>query len=140
MRELARLIQEVGLENRIRFVGHCADMPAAYLLADIVVSASSTEPEAFGRIAIEAQAMGKPVVATAHGGSMETVLAGKTGWLVTPGSATSMASALAEAVTQPSIRSHYGQAAMTWARNQFSTERMCKETISIYHSLFNHQG
>ncbi len=135
MGELASLIQDAGLENRIRFVGHCTDMPAAYLLSDIVVSASSTEPEAFGRIAIEAQAMGKPIVATAHGGSMETVLAGKTGWLVTPDNAASLASALAEAVTHASIRSQYGQTARTWVQSQFSMEKMCRETVNLYHEL-----
>jgi glycosyltransferase involved in cell wall biosynthesis len=135
MRELAGLIRNCGLEGRIHFVGHCADMPAAYLLSDIVVSASSTEPEAFGRVAIEAQAMGKPVVATAHGGSMETVLDGKTGWLVAPGNARSMAFALAEAINQPDLRSDYGRAAMTWTRNQFTVEKMCHETLRLYQTL-----
>jgi glycosyltransferase involved in cell wall biosynthesis len=135
MQELTALIRSCGLEGRIRFVGHCADMPAAYLLSDIVVSASSTEPEAFGRVAIEAQAMGKPVVATAHGGSMETVLDGKTGWLVAPGDVKGMAWALSEAVSKPDLRQRYGKAAMAWTRRQFTVEKMCRETLTLYHSL-----
>jgi glycosyltransferase involved in cell wall biosynthesis len=135
MRELTALMRRGGLEGRIRFVGHCADMPAAYLLSDIVVSASSTEPEAFGRVAIEAQAMGKPVVATAHGGSMETVLDGKTGWLVAPGDPKQMASALAEAVGKPDLRNRYGKAAMEWTRGQFTVEKMCRETLNLYKTL-----
>jgi glycosyltransferase involved in cell wall biosynthesis len=135
MRELTALIRNFGLQGRIRFVGHCADMPAAYLLSDIVVSASSTEPEAFGRVAIEAQAMGKPVVATAHGGSMETVLDGETGWLVAPGDAKSLASALTEAIRQPDLRSRYGEAAMAWTRSRFTVEKMCRETLRLYKTL-----
>jgi glycosyltransferase involved in cell wall biosynthesis len=140
MRELTLLIRSCGLEGRIRFVGHCADMPAAYLLSDIVVSASSTEPEAFGRVAIEAQAMGKPVVATAHGGSLETVLDGKTGWLVSPGDTKSMASALSEAVSTPDLRNRYGDAAMAWTRDRFTVEKMCQETLTLYETLLQRCG
>src|SRR6266403_3362382 len=82
-RELEAAIERSGLSGLFRIVEECRDMPAAYMLADVVVSASS-EPEGFGRIAVEAQAMGRPVVATDHGGSRETVLPGVTGWLVPP--------------------------------------------------------
>ena len=75
---LHKMILELKLQERVKLVGHCTDMPAALMLSDVVVSASSTEPEAFGRIAVEAQAMGRPVVASAQGGSLETVLPGKT--------------------------------------------------------------
>jgi glycosyltransferase involved in cell wall biosynthesis len=73
-----------GLEDKILLVGHCSDMPVALLLSDIVISATSTKPEAFGKVAIEAMAMGKPMIATDHGGSLETVVPGRTGWLVPP--------------------------------------------------------
>ena len=86
--ELLKRVQRRGLEGAVRFVGHCNDMPAAYMLADVVVSAS-TQPEAFGRTAAEAQAMGRPVIATDHGGARETVLPGKTGWLTPPGDSAS---------------------------------------------------
>jgi glycosyltransferase involved in cell wall biosynthesis len=83
-RELETLAGSLGVSGRLRIVGDCRDMAAAYMLADVVVSAS-TDPEAFGRIAVEASAMGRPVIATDHGGARETVQAGETGWLVPPG-------------------------------------------------------
>ena len=82
-RELEGLVAKQGLESVVQFVGDCTDMPAAYMLADVVVSAS-TDPEAFGRVMVEAQAMGKPVVAAGHGASAELVLPGETGWLFEP--------------------------------------------------------
>ena len=66
-------------------------------LADVVVSAS-TSPEGFGRVVAEAQAMGRPVVATSHGGARETVVPGSTGWLVPPGDPRALAEGLAEAL------------------------------------------
>ena len=72
--ELASAIADAGLADQIHIVGHCDDMPAAYLAASIVVSAS-TDPEAFGRVPAEASAMGRPVIATDHGGARETILA-----------------------------------------------------------------
>ena len=68
------MITEMNLEEKVRLVGHCEDMPAAFMMSDVVVSATASKPEAFGRIAIEAQAMAKPVIASAHGGSLETIL------------------------------------------------------------------
>lgn len=135
MKKLTRLIQDNGLEDRVRFVGDCADMPTALCLSDIVVSATSAKPEAFGRTTIEAQAMGKPVVATAHGGSLETILPGRTGWLVAPGDAVGMASALAEAVGYPKIRDQYGRAAQAWVRAHFTTQKMCQKTLNLYEKL-----
>ena len=88
--ELERLIEARGLNGRVNIVGHCDDAPAAFAIADVAVIAS-TEPEAFGRTAVEAAAMGVPVVATALGATAETVLAPpavqpgeRTGWLVPP--------------------------------------------------------
>ena len=82
-RELEAAIERNGLAGLFRIVEDCRDMPAAYMLADVVVSASS-DPEGFGRVIIEAQAMGRPVVATDHGGARETIVPGITGWLVPP--------------------------------------------------------
>lgn len=91
VKELDQLIAKAGLEGRVKRVGHCADMPAA-LLAAAVVTVPSTEPEAFGRVAVEAQAMGTPVVVSDLGAVPETVLAPpqvspaeRTGWRVPPG-------------------------------------------------------
>src|SRR6185437_11755619 len=96
-RELEKAIAASGGSTTFRFVDDCADMAAAYMLADIVISAS-TQPEGFGRVIIEAQAMGRPVIATAHGGAQETITPGDTGWLVPPGDAAALAAALAQAL------------------------------------------
>jgi len=133
--ELAQLIRDLGLEKNISMVGHCDDMPAALMLADIVVSASSNEPEAFGRTTIEAMAMGKPVIATAHGGSLETVSPGRTGWLVTPGDDGELAQALQEALQSPELRSEYGRAGKEAVNSTFSMKNMCEKTVSFYRRL-----
>ncbi|MCH8238307.1 MAG: glycosyltransferase family 4 protein, partial [Proteobacteria bacterium] len=87
--ELENLVNKKGLGEIVRIVDHCDDMPAAYMLTDVVVSAS-TDPEAFGRIVVEAQALGRPVVASDHGGARETVIEGETGWLFPPGDVTAL--------------------------------------------------
>ena len=79
-KRLFSLVERYSLTKKIKFISHCKEMPLAYSLADVVVSAS-TEPEAFGRVAVEAQAMGKPIVASNIGGSKETVLNKKSGFL-----------------------------------------------------------
>ena len=81
--ELDTLIHNLQLEQRVRIADHCDDMAVAYMMANVVVSAS-TEPEGFGRVAVEAQAMGRPTIATSIGGSKETIIDGVTGWLVPP--------------------------------------------------------
>ncbi len=126
------LIHQEGLANRVRFVGHCEDMPAALMLADVVVSVASTHPEGFGRIAVEAQAMGKPVIASAHGGSLETVLAGETGWLVTPRDAVSLSKALKEAVRNKDMRLRYGRRGREWVGANFTIDVMCERTLELY--------
>jgi glycosyltransferase involved in cell wall biosynthesis len=133
--ELLQLLAELKLTDRVRFVGHCDNMPAAYLLADIVVSATSTRPEAFGRIAVEAQAMERPVVVSAQGGSLETVIPGKTGWLVEPAKADSLARALREGLTKPDLLKEFGRAGREWVLENFTTEKMCAETMRVYQDL-----
>ena len=96
-RELEAAIERRGLVGMFRIVDHCSDMPAAYMLSDVVVSASN-EPEGFGRVIVEAQAMGRPVVATDHGGARETIVAGVTGWLAAPGNPAALAAAIGEAL------------------------------------------
>ncbi|MGB3212582.1 MAG: glycosyltransferase family 4 protein [Desulforhopalus sp.] len=129
LRDLVRLH---GLEEKILFVGHCSDMPAALLLADIVISASSSQPEAFGKIAIEAMAMGKPVIATAHGGSLETVIPGKTGWLVPPLDPKSMSIAILDALSHQEKARKRGQQGRVWVGEQFTAERMCEKSVALY--------
>lgn len=132
---LNKLIAQLKLGKRVKFVGYCKDMPAALMTADIIVSASSTEPEAFGRIAVEAQAMGRPVIASAHGGSMETVLNQKTGWLVQPGDADALAGALKEAISDEGVRNKFGKQGQQWVKDNFSVKKMCEETVELYYQL-----
>ena len=124
-----------GLAGRVRFVGVCDDMPAAYLLADVVLVAS-TEPESFGRVAVEAQAMGRPLVAAEHGSTRETVVHGETGWLVPAGDAGAFARAISEALDLPPGRRRVmAEAAMRHVRTRFTLEAMRRETLAVYREL-----
>ena len=129
------LLDQLQLRGRVKFTGDCRDMAAAYLAADVVVSAASKEAEAFGRVAIEAQAMGRPVIATAHGGSLETVLPGRTGWLVTPDDADSLAVSIQAALEDRDLLLRYGAAGRMWVMDNFTTDIMCEKTVSIYNEL-----
>ncbi len=123
------------LAGRVRFVGRCDDMPAAYMLADIVISAS-TRPEAFGRIAAEAQAMGIPIIASDHGGSRETVLPGVTGCLVPPGDAPALAKAIDHALGLGQAgRDALATAARAHVEAHFSLEMMCARTLAVYQDV-----
>ena len=134
-RELEAQIARDPPACAIRVLGECRDMAAAYMLADAVVSAS-TEPEGFGRVIAEAQAMGRPVIATSHGGASETVVPGATGWLVPPGEADALAAALAEALDlDPAARLALAERAIAHVRANFTVERMTARTIAIYEEL-----
>jgi glycosyltransferase involved in cell wall biosynthesis len=109
-------------------------------LSDVVVSASSTEPEAFGRVAVEAQAMGKPIIATAHGGSLETVIEGKTGWLVKPCDVEDLAKALHEAIQDRTSRNNLGRKGRGWVLENFTVQGMCRETVSLYHRMIREKN
>jgi len=132
--ELKKRVSELRLADRILFTGHCSDMPAAFMLADMVVSAS-TKPEAFGRTLIEAQAMGKPVIATGHGGSLEVVRDGQTGWLVDPGNVSRFAAALGRAIENKDLREAFGSSGRRWVAKMFKTHRMCEKTVALYGEL-----
>jgi glycosyltransferase involved in cell wall biosynthesis len=134
-RQLERAIAAHGLGGAVRLTGECKDMAAAYMLADVVVSAS-LDPEAFGRVVVEAQAMGRPVIATDHGGPRETVLASRTGWLVPPGDADALASALKTVLSlRPQDRQTLALAARANVAERFTVERMCARTIGVYTEL-----
>jgi glycosyltransferase involved in cell wall biosynthesis len=138
---LEKLAEERGLKNRARIAGHCDDAPAALALADVAVIAS-TEPEAFGRTAIEAAAMGVPVVATAIGATPETVLAPpvvpaeeRTGWLVPPGDPPALAAAIGEALSLPKD-AHAALARRARAHaEKFSVAAMQAATLAVYDDL-----
>ncbi len=131
---LKNRIADLNLTDRIRLPGHCEDMPAALMRADVVVSAS-IKPESFGLVAVEAQAMGTPVIATAHGGSLETVRDRETGWLVAPEDEVSMADALAEAVSDNSLASAFGQNGRRWVERHFTARKMFAATMDLYRRL-----
>jgi glycosyltransferase involved in cell wall biosynthesis len=134
-RELEAAIERRGLVGLFRIVDHCADMPAAYMLSDVVVSASN-EPEGFGRVIVEAQAMGRPVVATDHGGARETILPGATGWLAPPGNPEALANAIAAAVAlDDAARAEFARRAMSHIGSGFTSELMCARTIAVYEEL-----
>jgi len=139
--ELEKIIHTSNLQSKVKMVGHCQDMAAAYLLSDIVVSASSSQAEAFGRVSIEAMAMGKPIIATAHGGSLETVVAGKTGWLVKPGDAEDMARAIDAALAlSADERTEMGRHGYQRVMTSFATETMCSATLSLYLKMLGDKG
>ena len=119
----------------VHIIDDCNDLPAAYMVSDVVVSAS-TRPEAFGRVVVEAQAMGRPVVAPSHGGAPEIIVPGVTGWLFTPSDPVSLADALDRALqlTQDS-RIRIADAAITRARELFSKAEMCAKTLAVYEEV-----
>lgn len=134
-RDLERLIVAAGLGDMVQMVGHCQDMPAVYMLSDVVVS-PSIRPEAFGRVITEAQAMGRPVVASDHGGASETVIAGQTALLVPPGDADALAKALDQALALGAgVRDKLARQAKAHIRENFTKERMCRETLAVYREV-----
>ena len=133
--ELESAIRAKNLEGRVRIIDHCNDMPAAYMLATIVVSAS-TDPEGFGRVPMEAQAMGRPIVATDHGGARETIVRGETGWLVSPGDARALCGALQDALSlDPTQRAVLATRVMAHVAAHFTREKMIDETLNVYAGL-----
>ncbi len=134
-RQLERQVEKNNLAHIVRFAGPCRDMPAAYMSADVVVNAS-TKPEAFGRVIVEAQAMGRPVVAFDHGGARETILEGRTGLLVEPGDARALAHAIDSALDLSiEQRKTMAQVAMNHVRENFTLQRMCSDTLVVYEEI-----
>lgn len=129
---LVDLVKRRGLADVVHLTGECGDMPAAYMLTDVVVSAS-TDPEAFGRVAVEGQAMGRPVIATDHGASPETILTGRTGWLTPPGDVAALAEALDRFLSLDAAgRAGMAERGMAHVRAHFTKETMCARTLAIY--------
>lgn len=133
--ELELAINEKGLNGLIRIVDHCRDMPAAYMAASIVVSAS-TDPEGFGRVPVEAQAMGRPIIATDHGGATETVIHNETGWLVPPNDPDTLAAALEHALAlSQDGRAKLAENAMANVAAKFTREKMVDSVMNVYAAL-----
>src|SRR5712672_2013677 len=134
-RELETKIGRLGLLGMFRIVEDCRDMAAAYVLADVVVSAS-TDPEGFGRVIIEAQAMGRPVIATDHGGARETIVPGVTGWLAPPRDPAALAAAVGQALRlDDAERAALARRAMAQVASGYTRDAMCAKTIDLYEEL-----
>lgn len=135
--ELISAIAAAGLEAQIRLVGHCDDMPAAFLLADVAIL-PTTVPESFGRTAVEPQAMGRPVIASNHGGTTETVLDGVTGWLVPPENPAAWANAMARAIDLgPGKRAEMGETGRNRTRQLYRVDVMCAATLAAYERVLD---
>lgn len=128
-------IRQRGLDGKVIVVGHEEDMPAAYLASDIVL-APSTRPEAFGRVAPEASAMGRPVIVSDHGGGRETVMDGETGARVEPGDPAALAGAIrALLAVGATARAGMGKAGQTHIRQHFSKRGLQMATLGVYKRL-----
>ncbi len=130
--ELEAMIASSGLEGFVRIVDHCDDMPAAYGLATIV-AAPSQVPEGFGRVPVEAQAMGRPVIASALGGFLETIVPGRTGMLVKADDPAAWADAIESILSRPpEERAEADAQAEAGVRERFTKQAMCEATLRLY--------
>ena len=135
LQSLLKMIADYDLENHVRLAGHVGDMPSAYHLCHFAL-APSLEPEAFGRTAVEPQAMQRPPLAADHGATQETIVPGETGWLVKPKDARAWADAMKAAIDLPERkRFEMGRAGRQRVRELFSLEAMCAATLDVYRAL-----
>ncbi len=136
-KKLIRLSEQYRLTKQLRFIDHCKDMALAYKVSDIIVSAS-IEPEAFGRVSVEAQSMEKPIIASNIGGSNETVVDEKTGYLFKAGDAKSLSQKILKILTidetQLKLIGIEGRKNIV---QKFNVEKMCFSTYSEYKRLIN---
>ena len=136
-KKLERLVEQFNLTQNIKFVDNCNVMPVAYYISDVIVS-SSIEPEAFGRVSVEAQAMKKPIIASNIGGSKETVIDNKTGLLFESGNPKSLCDKLNEIIKLDSLTLDLmGREGRKNVINRFNIEKMCLNTYSEYKKLVN---
>jgi glycosyltransferase involved in cell wall biosynthesis len=135
-KKLFDLTQRYRLNKKIKFINHCKEMPIAYSLSDIVVS-SSVRPEAFGRVSVESQAMEKPIIASDIGGSKETIVNGKSGFLYKSGDPRELAKVLNN-VMELDEEALYsmGKEGRKNVTKKFNVEQMCQTTFTEYKKLF----
>ena len=136
-KKLIRLTEQHRLINQVKFIDHCKDMALAYKVSDIVVSAS-IEPEAFGRVAVEAQSMERPIIASNIGGSNETVVDEKTGFLFDSNNAKSLSKKILKVLSmdEASLQS-IGKEGRKNIIQKFNVEKMCFSTYSEYKKILN---
>ncbi len=134
---LQELTRHYKLEDRIGFFGRYGDVPALMMVSNVILS-TAIEPEAFGRISVEGQAMGKIVVASDIGGSLDTIIDGVTGKLFKSNDAQSLADALDWALgLSEAEKSKIGKAGIKNVREHFTKQIMCDKTIAVYQELMN---
>ena len=136
-KKLERLVEQYRLNNQVKFIENCKNMPLAYKVSDIVVSAS-IEPEAFGRVAVEAQCMKKPIIASNIGGSKETIVKDNTGIFFESGNAQSLSSKIIEILQldETTLKS-MGNEGRKNVIKKFNIEKMCSTTLTEYKKLIN---
>ena len=136
-KKLFSLVERYSLTKKLKFINHCKEMPLAYSLADVVVSAS-IEPEAFGRVAVESQAMGKPIIASNIGGSKETVINKKSGFLYKHDDPRELAKSLNTVIqlTQEELKL-MGNEGRKNVTKKFDVEAMCDSNLREYKKLLN---
>ena len=136
-KKLVRLVEQHRLTNNLKFINNCKDMAIAYKISDIVVSAS-TEPEAFGRVSVEAQSMKKPIIASNIGGSKETIIDNKTGFLFESGKPQELCKKIIEILQlDESTLKSMGNEGRKNVIKKFNVEKMCFSTYSEYKKLLN---
>ena len=136
-KKLIRLVEQYRLNNEVLFVEHLDLMPIAYEISDVVVS-TSIEPEAFGRVSVEAQAMEKPILASNIGGSNETIINEKTGFLFEAGNSKNLSEKLGEILNLSEVtRNGIGAEGRKNVKVKFNVEKMCNSTYSEYKKLIN---
>jgi len=136
-KKIKRLAEQYRLTRQLRFVEHCKNMPLAYKVSNLVVS-PSIEPEAFGRVAVEAQSMEKPIIASDIGGSNETIINNKTGFLFESGNAEDLSKKIIEVLNlDESTLKSMGIDGRKNIIKKFNVEKMCFSTYSEYKKLLN---
>ena len=136
-KKLVRLVEQYRMNDQIKFVDHCENMPLAYKISDLIVS-TSIEPEAFGRIAVEAQSMEKPIIASNLGGSKETIVNNKTGILFDAGDSDDLSKKIIEFFNfDKSTIEQMGKEGRKNVSAKFNVEKMCFSTYSEYKKLIN---
>lgn len=136
-RQIELFLKTSTISPKVRFAGPCNDMPAAYKLADVVV-VPSIGPEAFGRVSVEAQAMGKPVIVSGEGGLPETLMPASTGWLIDVEDIDGFAETLNLALDMPpEVKQRVAARAREFVESQYGLETMAERTVSVYRELLS---
>jgi glycosyltransferase involved in cell wall biosynthesis len=136
-KKIVRLAEQYRLTNQLKFIKHCKNMPIAYKVSDLIVSAS-IEPESFGRVAVEAQSMEKPILASNIGGSNETIENNKTGFLFEAGNPVSLSNKILKIFNlDESTLKSIGNEGRKNIIKKFNVEKMCFSTYAEYKKLLN---